>query len=213
MSSLWDFTGKTPHVPPREEIEADLKKVGYENVILDGRQITFLNDETTIDLGAIAKGFIADQMKAYLEDKGVESAVINLGGNVLCVGERPDGTPFKIGLQRPYATHTETVAALKIDGMSVVSSGVYERHFMEKGVNYHHILDPSTGYPYENGLTQVSIISPRSVDGDGLSTACFALGLEEGTRLIESMDQIYGIFLTDDGELHYTRGAEDFLYR
>ena len=105
------------------------------------------------------------------------------------------------------------MAALIIDGMSVVSSGVYDRHFMEKGVNYHHILDPSTGYPYENGLTQVSIISPRSVDGDGLSTACFALGLEEGTRLIESMDQIYGIFLTEDGELHYTRGAEDFLYR
>lgn len=213
LSSLWDFTGKTPHVPPEEEIEADLKKVGYENVLLDGRQVTFLNDETTIDLGAIAKGFIADQMKAYLEENGVKSAVINLGGNVLCVGKRPDGSPFKIGLQRPYATHTETVAALKIDDMSVVSSGVYERHFVENGVNYHHILDPATGYPYENGLTQVSIISPRSVDGDGLSTTCFALGLEEGTRLIESMDQIYGIFLTEDGELHYTRGAEDFLYR
>ena len=97
------------------------------------------------------------------------------------------------------------MAALKIDDMSVVSSGVYERHFVENGVNYHHILDPATGYPYENGLTQVSIISPRSVDGDGLSTTCFALGLEEGTRLIESMDQIYGIFLTEDGELHYTR--------
>ena len=83
LSSLWDFTGKTPHVPPEEEIEADLKKVGYENVLLDGRQVTFLNDETTIDLGAIAKGFIADQMKAYLEENGVKSAVINLGGNVL----------------------------------------------------------------------------------------------------------------------------------
>ena len=152
LSSLWDFTGKTPHVPPEEEIEADLKKVGYENVLLDGRQVTFLNDETTIDLGAIAKGFIADQMKAYLEENGVKSAVINLGGNVLCVGKRPDGAPFKIGLQRPYATHTETVAALKIDDMSVVSSGVYERHFVENGVNYHHILDPATGYPYENGL-------------------------------------------------------------
>ena len=178
----------------REEIEADLKRWDMKTVILDGRQVTFLNDETTIDLGAIAKGFIADQMKAYLEENGVKSAVINLGGNVLCVGKRPDGAPFKIGLQRPYATHTETVAALKIDDMSVVSSGVYERHFVENGVNYHHILDPATGYPYENGLTQVSIISPRSVDGDGLSTTCFALGLEEGTRLIESMDQIYGIF-------------------
>ena len=175
-------------------------------------QITFLNDETTIDLGAIAKGFIADQMKAYLEDKGVESAVINLGGNVLCVGKRPDGAPFKIGLQRPYATHTETVAALKIDDMSVVSSGVYERHFVENGVNYHHILDPATGYPYENGLTQASIISPRSVDGDGLSTTCLPWDWKR-----DQAHRIHGPnlrhILTEDGELHYTRGAEDFLYR
>lgn len=213
LSTLWDFTGSSPHVPDRGEIEKDIKKVGYENVILEGNQVTFLSGETTIDLGAVAKGFIADEMKAYLEGKGVKSAVINLGGNVLCVGKRPDGTPFKIGLQKPYATHTETVAALGIEDMSVVSSGVYERHFVEDGVNYHHILNPRTGYPYENGLVQVSVISPRSVDGDGLSTTCFALGLEEGTRLIESMDQIYGIFLTEDGELHYTEGAEDLLTR
>lgn len=211
LSSLWNFTGEDPHVPPAGEIAQDVKKVGYQNVILKGNQVTFLNDDTTIDLGAIAKGFIADEMKDYLEEKGVESAVINLGGNVLCVGGLPDGKPFKIGLQKPYATHTETVAALKITGMSVVSSGVYERHFVQDGVNYHHILNPRTGYPYENGLVQVSIISPKSVDGDGLSTACFALGLEKGMKLIESMDGIYGIFLTEDGKLHYTAGAQDFL--
>mgnify|MGYP002123635568 CR=1 FL=1 len=141
----------------------------------------------------------------------MNSAVINLGGNVLCVGSRPDGSPFKIGLQKPYATHTETVAALDITDMSVVSSGVYERHFIKDGVNYHHILDPSTGYPYENGLIQVSIISTLSVDGDGLSTTCFALGLEKGMELIESMDGIYAVFMTEDGTLHYTQGAEGFL--
>ena len=150
-------------------------------------------------------------MKAYLKEKGVNSAVINLGGNVLCVGSRPDGSPFKIGLQKPYATHTETVAALDITDMSVVSSGVYERHFIKDGVNYHHILDPSTGYPYENGLIQVSIISPLSVDGDGLSTTCFALGLEKGMELIDGMDGIYAVFMTEDGTLHYTEGAEGFL--
>lgn len=211
LSTLWDFTGKDPQVPQPGEIQEDLKKVGYENVILNGNQVTFLNDGTTIDLGAIAKGFIADEMKAYLKGKGVNSAVINLGGNVLCVGSRPDGHPFKIGLQKPYATHTETVAALDITDMSVVSSGVYERHFIKDGVNYHHILDPSTGYPYENGLIQVSIISPLSVDGDGLSTTCFALGLEKGMELIESMDGIYAVFMTEDGTLHYTQGAEGFL--
>lgn len=211
LSELWNFTGENPHVPPADEIAADVKKVGYKNVVLKGDQVTFLNDDTTIDLGGIAKGYIADKMKDYLEEKGVKSAIINLGGNVLCVGGRPDGKPFKIGLQKPYATHTETVAALNITGMSVVSSGVYERHFVQDGVNYHHILNPRTGYPYENGLVQVSIISPESVDGDGLSTSCFALGLDKGMKLIESMKGIYGIFLTDDGKLHYTTGAEDFL--
>lgn len=211
LSSLWNFTGENPQIPPREEIQKALEKVGYKNVLLEGNQVTFLNDETTIELGAIAKGFIADEMKSYLEAQGVKSAVINLGGNVLCVGKRPDGTPFKIGLQKPYATHTETVAALEITGMSVVSSGVYERHFIIDGVNYHHILNPSTGYPYENGLVQVSIISPQSVDGDGLSTTCFALGLERGMELIDSMDGICAVFITDDGELHYTEGARDLL--
>ncbi len=212
LSSLWDFTAKDPRVPAAKEIQKDLPKVGYQNILLEGDQVTFLNDDTTIDLGAIAKGYIADEMKAYLEENGVKSAVINLGGNILCVGGLPGGRPFKIGLQKPYATHTETVAALKITGMSVVSSGVYERHFIQDGINYHHILDPRTGYPYENGLVQVSIISPRSIDGDGLSTTCFALGLEKGRELIESMEGIYGVFITQDGGLHYTDGAEDFLY-
>lgn len=211
LSTLWNFTGNDPKVPPSDEIRADLEKVGYENVILEGNRVTFLNDETTIDLGAIAKGFIADEMKAYLKSRGVNSAVINLGGNILCVGSRPTGKPFVIGLQKPYADHSETVAALDITDRSVVSSGVYERHFIQDGVNYHHILDPSTGFPYENGLEQVSIISPLSVDGDGLSTTCFALGLKKGTELIESMDGIYGVFITDDGELHYTEGAREFL--
>ncbi|EEG53265.1 hypothetical protein CLOSTASPAR_04675 [[Clostridium] asparagiforme DSM 15981] len=95
--------------------------------------------------------------------------------------------------------------------MSVVSSGVYERHFVKDGVNYHHILNPRTGFPYENGLVQVSIISKESVDGDGLSTTCFALGLDRGIELLDSLDDVYGIFMTEDGELHYSRGARDFL--
>ena len=173
--------------------------------------MVFANDETTIDLGAIAKGYIADRIKDYLKEEKVESAVINLGGNVLCLGERPDGTPFQIGLQKPFASHTETVGVAGVRDLSVVSSGVYERHFIKDGVNYHHILDPSTGYPYENGLVQVTILSPQSVDGDGLSTTAFALGLEKGTELLESMEDVYGIFITEDGELHFTEGAEDFI--
>lgn len=211
LSARWDFTAKNPKVPTQAELNADIRKVGYESLVLEGNTATFLNDDTTIDLGAIAKGFIADEMKQYLKENGVTSALINLGGNILCVGGQPGGTPFKVGLQRPFASHTETVAALDVTDLSVVSSGVYERHFIKDGVNYHHILNPKTGFPYENGLTQVSIISEKSVDGDGLSTTCFALGLEKGMKLIESMDGIYGVFLTEDGGMHYTEGAENFL--
>lgn len=201
LSSLWDFAGAEPTVPEASDIQAALDKVGYKKVTLEGNTVTFADDETAIDLGAIAKGYIADRVKDYLTEQGVKSAIINLGGNVLCVGEKTDGTLFKIGLQKPFADRTETVAALDIKDLSVVSSGVYERHFIQDGVNYHHILDPHTGYPYENGLTQVTIISKESVDGDGLSTTCFALGLEKGMELADSLDGVYAVFITEDGEL------------
>lgn len=211
LSSLWDFTGEAAQVPPEQEIEELVKRVDYRRIRLEGNTVTFLSPDTTIDLGGIAKGYIADRMKEYLLEQGVKSALINLGGNVLCVGSKADGSPFRIGLQKPFEDRNETVATMEIRDMSVVSSGVYERHFIVDGVNYHHILDPKTGYPYQNGLTSVTIISPESVDGDGLSTVCFSLGLERGTELIESMDGIYAAFITEDGEVHYTEGAETLL--
>ncbi len=211
LSSLWNFTSENPQVPPEQEIGAARERVDYRKVSVEGNVVTFADDETALDLGAIAKGFIADELKAYLTEEGVESAIINLGGNVLCLGERPEGEPFRIGLQRPFAERNEVVETLNIRDLSVVSSGVYERHFEQDGVNYHHLLNPRTGYPYDNGLVQVTIISPRSVDGDGLSTACFALGVEEGSLLIESMEGIYGIFMTENGDIYYTEGAEEFV--
>ena len=198
-------------VPSDSEIREARDKVNRKNLELNGNTLTFGSPDTAIDLGAIAKGYIADRMKDYLVKEGVKSAVINLGGNVLCVGKRPDGTPFKVGLQKPYADRNETIATLDIDGMSVVSSGVYERHFVKDGVNYHHILNPRDGYPYQNGLVSVTIISDLSVDGDGLSTTCFSMGLEKGKALIDSIDGAYGVFITDDYEIVYSEGAEKFL--
>lgn len=211
LSSLWNFTGEDPHVPDQKEIQERLKAVDYEKVHVEGNRVIFENDETRLDLGAIAKGFIADRLKEYLVGKGITSAVINLGGNVLCIGNRPDKTPFRIGLQRPFADYSETVAVVTADDCSVVSSGVYERHFVEDGINYHHLLNPETGYPWQNGLLQVTIISKESVDGDGLSTACFGLGVEEGIKLLDSMEGVWGIFMTEDEQLHFSQGAEDFL--
>ncbi|WP_124066022.1 FAD:protein FMN transferase [Clostridium sp. E02] len=211
LTSLWDFTAQNPVVPPQKDIEEAVKKVDYRKLKLEDDTLTFLSPDTTIDFGAIAKGYIADRMKDYLQEQGVQSAVINLGGNVLCVGKKPDGSPFKIGLQKPYADRNETIETLIIDDMSVVSSGVYERHFVKAGINYHHILNPKSGYPYENGLVSVTIISKLSIDGDALSTTCFSMGLKKGMELINSMDDIYGVFITDDDKVQYTNGAQGFL--
>jgi len=213
LSTLWNFTGGRTEVPPKEEIEEAASRVGWQNLRLEGNTLTFLSPDTAIDLGSIAKGYIADRVKEYLLSRGVQSAIINLGGNVLCVGERPGKQPFRIGLQKPFESHNETIANLDIRDLSVVSSGVYERHFVADGKNYHHLLNPKTGYPYDNGLIAVTIVSPRSVDGDALSTTCFSLGLTDGLALVNSMDGIYAYFITEDYEIHCSDGARELLSR
>ena len=207
VSSLWDFTSGEGTVPDSSAIEAALPLINYEDITLEGNRIRFEKEGMGINLGAIAKGYIADKMKDYLLEEGVESAIIDLGGNVLCVGQRPDGSPFRIGVQMPFADRSETAAVMEISDKSVVSSGIYERYFEQDGVLYHHILNPSTGYPYENNLVSVTIISDESVDGDGLSTTCFALGLDKGMELINSLPDVQAVFITEDYQLHY---SEDF---
>lgn len=211
LSSLWDFSGGKNEIPRPEAIAQAVQKVGYENLRLEGNTLTFLSPDTTLDLGSIAKGYIADRIKDYLVEAGIKSAIINLGGNVLCVGGRPDGSPFQIGLQKPFAERQETAQILAVTDLSVVTSGVYERHFIIDGKNYHHLLNPETGYPYENGLISVTILSSSSSQGDGLSTACFSLGLEQGMELINSMDGVYACFIDEDYNFYYSDGMEDFI--
>lgn len=206
ITSLWDFTAAEPVVPDKEIIEKALPHIGYQDMTLDGNTVTWGKDQMSIDLGAIAKGYIADRIKDYLLGQGVKSAMINLGGNVLTVGEKPNGKPFKVGIQKPFADRNEIVATMDITDLSVVSSGVYERYFIKDDILYHHIIDPATGFPYQNDLISVTIISPKSVDGDGLSTTCFALGLSKGMELIESLEDTFAIFITDDYKMHYTEG-------
>ena len=198
VSRLWDFTAEEPKLPSHKDMTQALSLVDYRNVTLKGNLLSFSKANMELDLGAIAKGYIADRLKDYLFSKGVRSAIINLGGNVLCIGGKPDGAPFSVGIQKPFAKRQETAQIFSVFDQSVVSSGVYERFFEQDGTLYHHILDPATGYPCQNTITSVSILSQTSLEGDCLSTACFALGLEKGMALLES--------LTDDGQFHYTRG-------
>lgn len=208
LTSLWDFTAEDPKVPDDAAIQKVLPLCSSDGVTIDGQDITLPSDDIQFDVGAIAKGYIADRLKDFLVKKGVNSAIINLGGNVLCIGSKPDGTPFKVGIQKPFADRNETEAVMDITGKSVVSSGIYERCFKQGGKLYHHILNPQTGYPYENGLISVTIISDQSVDGDALSTTCFALGLEDGLKFAEKKG-VHAVFITEDYELHYTDGFQD----
>lgn len=208
LTSLWDFTAEDPKVPDDAAIQKALPLCSSDGVTIDGQDITLPSDDIQFDVGAIAKGYIADRLKDLLVKKGVKSAIINLGGNVLCIGSKPDGTPFKVGIQKPFADRNETEAVMDITGKSVVSSGIYERCFKQNGKLYHHILNPKTGYPYDNSLVSVTIISDQSVDGDALSTTCFALGLEDGLKFAEKKG-VQAVFITEDYELHYTDGFQD----
>ena len=208
LTSLWDFTAEDPKVPDDAAIQKALPLCSSNGVTIDGQDITLPSDDIQFDVGAIAKGYIADRLKDFLVKKGVNSAIINLGGNVLCIGSKPDGTPFKVGIQKPFADRNETEAVMDITGKSVVSSGIYERCFKQNGKLYHHILNPKTGYPYDNSLISVTIISDQSVDGDALSTTCFALGLEDGLKFAEKKG-VQAVFITEDYELHYTDGFRD----
>lgn len=210
VSRLWDFTASGSHaVPSASELSAALSHVDYHTIIISGSTVSLKDPGAEIDLGFIAKGYIADRMKDYLLSMGVESALINLGGNVLAIGGRPDGTPFCIGIQKPFAAAGTAAYTLPVTGLSVVSSGIYERYFEEGDQIYHHILDTKTGYPIRNNLLQVTILSSSSMDGDALSTACFVLGLEEGMELIESLEDTEAVFLTSDGSIHATKGVKE----
>ena len=153
-----------------------------------------------IDLGALVKGYAADEMAAYLKSEGVSSGLINLGGNVLTIGSKPDGSMWRIGIRKPFDSDA-IIDTVEVSDQTVVSSGVYERYFEQDGVIYHHILDPDTGYPIENGIWGDSIICSSSLQGDALSTTCLALGVEKASELIESLDGVEAVFINDRLEL------------
>ena len=213
VSRLWDFSSGEGTVPEKAEIRENLSYIDYRKVQLVDGCIEFAMPGMGIDLGGIAKGYIADEMKEYLVAEGVTSGMINLGGNVLCIGQKSDKEPFHIGIQQPFADRNETIAAINANDVSVVSSGIYERYIQtEEGKQYHHILNPKTGYSYNNHLIGVTIVSDKSVDGDGLSTVTFALGLEQGMELVDSLENVEAVFITEDEKLHYSKGFENMLY-
>ena len=217
LSKLWNISERiktldenriadASYLPSDEAIQERLSHIGDSLIEIKDHQVRLIDSKTSIDLGGIAKGYIADQMKAYLVEKGVSSGIINLGGNVLTLSEKPDGSLYSIGIQKPFSATGESIGMIEVADKSVVSSGNYERYFKVDDKLYHHILNPKTGYPVENELYEVTIISDSSVDGDALSTTCFALGLEDGMKLIESLDGVEALFITNDYKIHTSSG-------
>lgn len=209
VSSLYNFSSESPRLPSPDELEEAMSHTGYEKIIIDGSTVTLTDPEAVIDLGAIAKGYIADRIAELLRSQGVESAIIDLGGNIVCLGSKPDGSNFKVGIQYPYKDSSQYITTASLSDMSVVTSGVYQRYFEKDGIRYHHILDPDTGRSIDNGLISVSIIGERSTDCDALSTTVFAMGLTQGMELINSLENTYAVFITEDMEIHFSEGFED----
>ena len=216
LSDLWDFssehlehTSRTPPAP--SQIAERLSHVDYRNVTVSGNTVTLSDPQAALDLGCIAKGYIADQIKACLQEQGVHSAIINLGGNVLTLGNKPDGSPFRLGIQKPFDVRNAPIASLAVTDASLVSSGVYERYFEADGIRYHHLLNTRTGMPENNALLSVTILSGSSAQGDILSTACFLLGLQDGMDFVESLPGVEAVFITEDYELHPSSGLSGLV--
>lgn len=210
LIDLWDISGGG-YVPSEQEKAAAMEMTGYEKVLISGGSVMLQDEGMSINLGAIAKGYIGDRLREMLIEKGVDHAIINLGGNVIAIGGKNTGTPFVVGIQNPFESNGAISAAIEIFDGSLVSSGNYERYFEVDGIRYHHILNPFTGAPSDSGLAGSTIICDSSEDADALSTIVFLLGAEKGLALIESIEETECVLITGQGEIICSSGVRDRL--
>lgn len=210
LVEAWGFPSKDYRVPKQSELDSLLSCVGTEHVHFDGSSVR-LDKGTRLDLGGIAKGYAAQSCAELLKEKGVEAALLTLGGNVQTVGSKPDGSAWVVGIADP-SDPSKAIAVLTFEGSkALVTSGAYQRYFEENGVIYHHILDPQTGLSAESGLLSVTVLAEDGTLADGLSTALFVMGLEEGIRFWRESNDFEAVFLTSEGKILATEGAAPFL--
>lgn len=200
LSDTWNFKSDDPQVPSDDAIETALEKVDFRQVHCNGNTLSFDDPDTMIDLGGIAKGYVSAKLKEYLKEKGCTSAIINLGGNVSTIGSKPDGSEWVVGIQEPYADRGTVFETVNITDKCVVSSGTYERYFTAGDKEYHHILDPKTGYPADTGLFQASVIGEDDVLCDALSTICLLLGKDASEKLMEQEGWDVDVLFIDTGK-------------
>lgn len=218
----WGFTEAEHHVPDQAELDALLPLTNPADVILNEDTAYLQKAGMAVDLGGIAKGYTSDKVAELLKEKGVESAIFSLGGNVYGIGTKPDGSKWEVALQNPLDAN-DYCGLISVEDQAVVTSGGYQRYFEENGKKYHHIIDPETGYPAESGLLSVTIISGSGTAADVLSTALYVMGLEKALAFWQEHGDFEAIFVTEAGEVIATEGADacfafegrdnDFTYR
>ena len=211
LVKLWSIGLEDAKVPSKDEINETIGYIDYNNVkINDSTKEAFLTKKgMEVDLGSIAKGYAADEVAKILKQEGVNSAIIDLGGNIYALGSKNSDSNWKVGIQDPFSDRGEVIGALEVSDKTVVTSGIYERFIEEDGVRYHHILNPKTGYPYETDITGVSIIADNSIDADALSTLTFTKGLKDGLKFVEDLDNVDAIFITNDKQIYMTENIKN----
>lgn len=215
LVDLWNIGSGGEQVPPQAEIDQAKNMTNYKDIIVDeaAKTVKLAREGMVLDMGGIGKGYAADRIAEYLKEQGLDSAMINLGGSsIIALGNKPNGSPWNIGLQDPDQTRGTQLGTIKITDEVIDASGVYERFFIQDNVRYHHILDPRTGYPSQNGLKSLTIMSPNATDADALSTGVFLMGLEEGMAYLEALpEDVQAFFITDDNKIYATSGIRERL--
>lgn len=210
----WGFTTGEYRVPSDTELEELLKNVDYSKVSIldDERPRVELEDGMQIDLGSVAKGYTGTAVADMLREQGVTHALINLGGNVQCIGAKPNGAKWQVAIKSPFEDSVSgIIGVMAADDVAIITSGGYERYFEENGKTYWHILDPKTGKPADKGLASVTVIGKDGLLCDGLSTALFVKGLDEAIEHYKESDDFEAIFITQEKEIYITQGiSEDF---
>lgn len=210
LVKLWGINTPNARIPAPSEIKAALPLIGYQMVVLnDAKKSVMLTKKgMSLDLGGIAKGFAGDKAEEVLKADGVKHAIIDLGGNVLTIGTKPDGSDWRVGVQDPNQPRGDSLGVVSVKEKSVVTSGIYERYFEKNGKRYHHIMDTKTGYPVNNEVASVTIITEKSMRADALAKA-FCMGVTKGLKFIEGIDGVQAVFVTRDFKVYITKGLKN----
>lgn len=204
VQDLWGFEGDHPSLPDKNTLAQKLSKVGYDKIRLDHQTVLLQEKGMHLHLGAIAKGYAVDRAIKILQEKNIHHAFINAGGDLKTLGNRPDKTAWKIGLQHPRKPES-VLASFSLSGKAVATSGDYQKYFDQEGIRYHHIMNPKTGYPV-TGIMSATVVTDTVMDADALSTAVFVMGVEKGLAFIDSLENTEGLIIDQDGAPHFSQG-------